>query len=42
MPKIIPTVIKSGFTNTSSLSNDVMDGVYEKNAKKIKEILQNR
>ena len=42
MPKIIPTVIKSGFSNTSSLHDENIDVIFDKNAKKIKDIVNNR
>ena len=42
MPKIIPTVIKSGFSNTSSLHDENIEVIFDKNAKKIKDIVNNR
>ena len=42
MPKIIPTVIKSAFSNTSSLHDEDIKWIYDKNAKKINDIVKNR
>lgn len=42
MPKIIPTVLKSAFSNKSSTSKTEKDSIYAVNAEKIKKIINSR
>ena len=42
MPKIIPKVLKSAFTNKSSSSKTEKDSIYAVNADKIKKIVNSR